>query len=48
LRERALAREETGRTAAVKLLVTDMAASFATQAGRFLGEDAGDVELIDL
>jgi glutamate racemase len=32
----------------VKLLVTDMAASFASSAARFLGEDATDVELVDL
>lgn len=32
----------------VKLLVTDLAASFAASAARFLGEDATDVELVDL
>jgi glutamate racemase len=50
LRERSLSRQPDagGRLGRVKLLVTDMAASFATQASRFLGEDTRDVELIDL
>ena len=47
LRDRALLNPSTAR-GSVKLLVTDMAASFATQAARFLGEDATDVELVDL
>lgn len=47
LAERDLARP-ADRTGNVKLLVTDLPRSFGEQASRFLGEDATDVETIDL
>lgn len=47
LAERDLARP-ADRAGNVKLLVTDLPRSFGEQASRFLGEDATDVETIDL
>ncbi len=47
LEERGLRNTQAGR-GTIKLLVTDLAASFAISAARFLGEDATDVELVDL
>ena len=47
LEERGLLNTQAG-PGKIKLLVTDLAASFAASAARFLGEDATDVELVDL
>ncbi len=47
LEERGLLNTQQAR-GTIKLLVTDLAASFAASAARFLGEDATDVELVDL
>lgn len=47
LADRDLLRREA-RPGTVRLLVTDLPRTFAEQAARFLGEDASDVETIDL
>lgn len=53
LEERKLARVPSSPNASdargtIRLLVTDLPRSFSEQASRFLGEDVGDVECIDL
>jgi glutamate racemase len=48
VRSRGLAKPEAGERGTVRLLATDVPRAFESQATRFLGEEAQNVELVDL